>query len=164
MSITRDVSVFVTWVSCVFVAKIMWIAVLPKPATAPGPAPIATLFSEEGFCSAMFTIALAVMVEELVRLAPVFLAHRFGGSVVLVRVVSALTATGFGLAHMSNGLPMWFVLCFQGVSGLLLNETYLRFGGLDGSPKTGLLCSYAMHMAWDALCIVIGIHRGEIRI
>lgn len=67
-----------------------------------------------------------------------------------------LTALAFGIAHVNNGLPLWWTILCQGACGLVLNIVYLRAGGLYGRPLHGFLAAWALHAIWDAL--LIGFH------
>lgn len=100
-------------------------------------------------------IAVAILVEEALRLGPLALAVRLAGrnaTVVLGAVV--VTAALFGAAHVSNGLPLTFVLLCQGVVGFVMNLLFLKVGGLHRRMLRGFLYAYAFHLTFDMVILI----------
>lgn len=100
-------------------------------------------------------VTLLVTFEECVRLLPLALTVRFSRrNAVAVMVAAVVTAALFGAAHVSNGLPLWFVLVCQGVTGFVMNLLYLKGGGLQGQWFRGFLYALAFHVAFDYAILV----------
>lgn len=100
-------------------------------------------------------VTLMVTVEEIVRLLPLALTVRFSRrNPVAVMVAAVVTAALFGAAHVSNGLPLWFVLICQGVTGFAMNLLYLKGGGLQGQWFRGFLYALAFHVAFDYAILI----------
>lgn len=107
------------------------------------------------------TVTLLVTVEEIVRLLPLALTVRFSRrNPVAVMVAAVVTAALFGAAHVSNGLPLWFVLICQGVTGFAMNLLYLKGGGLQGQWFRGFLYALAFHVAFDYAILIPALLLG----
>lgn len=100
-------------------------------------------------------IAASIFLEEVIRLLPLAVVARlFGRHRGIVLGAAIVTAALFGAAHMSNGLPFWFVLTCQGVTGFVMNLLYLKVGGLHRRMLRGFLFSLAFHLTFDFVIIV----------
>jgi Type II CAAX prenyl endopeptidase Rce1-like len=100
-------------------------------------------------------IAILVTFEEMFRLLPLALTVKFSRrGKVAVLMAAVVTAALFGAAHVSNGLPLWFVLICQGVTGLVMNLLYLKGGGLQGQWFRGFAYALAFHIAFDYAIII----------
>ncbi|HTK04918.1 MAG TPA: hypothetical protein VL500_05000 [Candidatus Eisenbacteria bacterium] len=100
-------------------------------------------------------IAVSVFIEECLRLAPLAVTVRIAPrNATAVLGAAAVTAALFGAAHVTNGLPLHYVLVCQGVVGFVMNLLYLKVGGLHGHKVRGFLFALAFHLTFDLVIIV----------
>lgn len=100
-------------------------------------------------------VAASVVVEEVVRLFPLAIIARLAPRrPVPVLGTAVVTAALFGAAHVTNGLPLGFVLLCQGVVGFVMNLLYLKVGGLHRRMLRGFLFTVAFHLAFDLVILV----------
>lgn len=100
-------------------------------------------------------VTLLVTGEEIVRLLPLAVVTRVSRrNAVAVMTAAVVTAALFGAAHVSNGLPLWFTLICQGVTGFAMNLLYLKGGGLHGRWFRGFLTALAFHVAFDYAILI----------
>jgi len=100
-------------------------------------------------------VTFSVFIEELLRLGPLAIVVRIAGrSETAVLAAAAITAALFGAAHVSNGLPLGFVLICQGVVGFVMNLLFLKVGGLHRRMVRGFLFSFAFHLTFDMVILL----------
>ena len=109
-------------------------------------------------------LALALLAEEAFRLTPLALViwlarrkrpHDAGEDPVML--ASGVTAALFGIAHLSNGLPLVHVLVVQGVLGFALNLVYMKAGGLHGRKIAGFTAAFTAHYVYDIAVLTFSV-------
>lgn len=113
-----------------------------------------SLFTDSLFLD-LLLFPFAALAEELMRILPIMVVMDFvakhpensrRSSIFRACVITAIL---FGAAHVINGLPLWFAIANQGMSGFIYNMTFLKAGGLHDRPVRGILASSTVHFLFN---------------